>query len=132
MLVKLITPLLNQVNPIELGNVARSNKVALDYGKRILSRYKGWEEERAETFMEKVVHYYPSHSSIIDEQELKNLGFENVETIDYLDIDFDIFNKLLVFDFIKYYSFNEKENNTGRAKKDETSNKHSDSENKKE
>ncbi len=118
---KLIAPLLNQVNPIELGNVARTNAIALDYGKRILSRYKGWEEERSETFMEKVVHYYPSHSSIIDEQELKNLGFEDVETKDYLDIDFDIFNKLLVIDYIKYYSFSKK--------KDKVSNKHLDSEN---
>ncbi len=103
---KMVEALLNQVNPLELGNVARSNKVALDYGKRILIRYKKWKEEDAEKFMQNVIHYYPSHSSIIDEEELKKLKFSDVETIDYRDVNFDIFLKMLFYedDFVKYYS----------------------------
>jgi hypothetical protein len=67
--------LYSQLHPKTIAENARSLDVGKQYGVRILQRYMGWSNEKAVTVVHQLVYEYPSHSFIIDREELSQLGF---------------------------------------------------------
>jgi hypothetical protein len=68
-------PLFSKLDAEKLGEYSRALSVGKEYGDRLLRRFTGWDEEKREGVLEKLVHGYPSHDFIIDYQELQELGF---------------------------------------------------------
>ena len=73
MVVGLLEPLYNQINPMEVGEMARSMEIAAAYGERLMSRSKNYSPKTLELLSET----YPSHGFVIDRTEAKKL-FNNV------------------------------------------------------
>lgn len=69
-------PLFDQLNPEKLGEYRRALSVGEEYGKRLLTRYNGWNSTSAAMTIERLVHGYPSHDYIIDFKELNDLGLK--------------------------------------------------------
>lgn len=69
----LMAEVYSQINPDAIGNDHRDLKVALEYGNRLAEKSKN----PADDTVYKLVHNYPSHDFIIDDEEAKTL-FENV------------------------------------------------------
>lgn len=67
--------LYNQLNPKTIGEYARALEIGLRYAIMILTRYMGWGPDKALAAARELVFNYPSHSFIIDVEELKRLGF---------------------------------------------------------
>jgi len=76
--------LYSQLNPKKIGEYARALEIGDRYGMMILTRYKKWTNERAKTLIKKLVYDYPSHSFVIDYEELSSLGFNAVNASDEL------------------------------------------------
>ncbi len=68
-------PLFGRLNAEKLGEYSRALSVGKEYGDRVLRRFAGWDDQKREDVLEKLVHGYPSHDFIIDYQELRELGF---------------------------------------------------------
>lgn len=68
--------LYNQLNPKTIGEYARALEIGLKYAIMILTRYMGWGPDKALEVARELVFNYPSHSFIIDTEELKRLGFQ--------------------------------------------------------
>jgi hypothetical protein len=66
--------LYSQLNPIKIGEYARALEIGESYGKIVLTRYKGWVEQKADLLVKTLVYKYPSHGFIIDQEELAKLG----------------------------------------------------------
>lgn len=79
--------LYRQLDPNKIGEYARALEIGERYGIIILTRYLGWTKEKADITIKKLVKSYPTHSFIIDFDELCSLGFpaksasENEENI---------------------------------------------------
>lgn len=71
--VGLFEPLYAQINPVEVGEMARSMRVANDYGKR-LGAFSGNLRPQA---LELLCETYPSHGFVIDDQEATSI-FKNL------------------------------------------------------
>lgn len=71
--VGLLEPVYTQIDPIQVGEIARSMKIGLDYGKRLAIRGKNLKSTTLRTLTET----YPSHGFVIDRDEATNL-FKNV------------------------------------------------------
>lgn len=67
--------LYNQIHPKSITEYARALDIGEQYGVRILVRYMGWSTEKAKPVIHRMVYDYPSHSFIIDTEELTELGF---------------------------------------------------------
>lgn len=67
--------LYSQLHPKTIAEYARSLDVGEQYGVRILTRYMGWQKEKAARVIQRMVYTYPSHEFIIDSEELTELGF---------------------------------------------------------
>jgi hypothetical protein len=82
-----ITPLYEQVDPINFGESKRILEIGEEYGRRVMSRYpqpsghSGNEEERIDEILNKLIWGYPSHSFVIDYKEAQQLGL-NVKLMD--------------------------------------------------
>ena len=72
----LYSPILSQVDPIEVGEKARSMRIASDYGRRLDARSKNLKDDALDT----LTQTYPAHEFVIDMQEAKSL-FENVRAL---------------------------------------------------
>lgn len=70
----LLAPVYGQINPEVVGSEFRDLNVALEYGVRLV----GYSGNADVTAVYKLVHEYPSHDFIIDEDEAKEL-FRSVE-----------------------------------------------------
>ena len=71
----IMEPIANQIDPLKLGARARSNEVGMEYGTRLLRmRNDAPNEEFAREIVEKLCKSYPSHSFVIDAEELLRLG----------------------------------------------------------
>jgi len=66
--------LYSQLNPIRIGEYARALEIGETYGKIILTRYRGWNEPKADSLIKTLVYQYPSHGFIVDYEELEKLG----------------------------------------------------------
>lgn len=71
--VGLLEPLYKQIDPIQVGEIARSMQIATSYGERLLVRGKNFTKETMKTLCET----YPSHGFVIDRPEVQTL-FKNV------------------------------------------------------
>lgn len=69
-------PLFGKLDAEKLGEYSRALSLGKEYGDRLLRRFAGWDEDKREDVLEKLVHGYPSHDFIIDYQELQELGFK--------------------------------------------------------
>jgi hypothetical protein len=70
--VGLISPISAQIDPIRLGEVQRSIKIAKDYGERLC---------KDEDLIDHLIAEYPCHSFVIDIDEAKKI-FKNVRELD--------------------------------------------------
>ena len=68
-------PLFSQLNPEKLGEYSRELSVGVEYARRLLRRLGRWDDNNS-TVIDKLVHGYPSHSYIIDYDELDEMGFD--------------------------------------------------------
>ena len=71
----LYAPIFSQIDPMEVGEKARSMRIASDYGKRLDANSKNLKEDALRNLTET----YPSHSFVIDMQEAHGL-FKNVRS----------------------------------------------------
>ena len=69
-------PLFSQLEPQKFGIYRRALSVGEEYGKRILKRFHGWEDEISKETIRRIIHDYPSHDYIIDLYELEEMGFD--------------------------------------------------------
>lgn len=67
--------LYSKLNPYKIGEYARALEIGEQYGIMLLTRYCGWDKEKAELAIKTLVKQYPSHGFIIDLEELVLLGF---------------------------------------------------------
>jgi len=83
----IMTPLYQQVDPIDFGESKRILEIGEEYGRRVMSRYpqpsdhSGNEEERIDEILSKLIWGYPSHGFVIDYKEAQQLGL-NVKLMD--------------------------------------------------
>lgn len=61
------------LNPAKIGEYGRALEIGEHYGKIILTRYMGWDEESAELTLNKLVYQYPSSNFSIDCEELQHI-----------------------------------------------------------
>lgn len=88
--------LYSKLNPHKIGEYARALEIGERYGIILLTRYCGWEKERAEIAVKTLVKQYPSHGFIIDLEELVSLGFPAVSIDEKLtDIMIELRKSLL-------------------------------------
>lgn len=73
--VGLLEPLYKQIDPIQLGDIERSLRIASAYGKRLMVRSKNFKEKTLELLTDS----YPSHGFVIDKPEAETL-FKNVRS----------------------------------------------------
>jgi hypothetical protein len=73
MTTELLEPLYRQIDPIQVGDMARSMQVATSYGKRLLAKSGNGKSNTLKALCET----YPSHGFVIDRQETEGL-FKNV------------------------------------------------------
>ena len=71
--VGLFEPLYAQINPVEVGEMARSMRIAMDYGKRLGAFSNNLRPQALELLCET----YPSHGFVIDDQEATSI-FKNL------------------------------------------------------
>lgn len=71
--VGLMEPLYSQIDPIQVGEAARSMRIATAYGERLMIKSKNFSEITLEALRDT----YPSHGFVIDKREVKHL-FNNV------------------------------------------------------
>lgn len=71
-----ITPLYQQVRPLDLGEYRRILAVGEEYGRRVMGRYSyaGRQSDDIESIINRIVWSYPSHGFVIDYEEAKELG----------------------------------------------------------
>lgn len=71
-----ITPLYQQVRPLDLGEYRRILAIGEEYSRRVMRRYSYKDSASAdiETIINRIVWSYPSHGFVIDYQETKELG----------------------------------------------------------
>ncbi len=63
-----------QVDPLRLGELDRANRIAVEYGKRLLGKSQNTKEDGA---LARLVVAYPSHGFVIDREEAQTI-FKNV------------------------------------------------------
>ncbi len=88
--VSLINPILEQINPYDLGIFSLDNKVALEYCKRVSNPRDTRKRTQRGVNVKALVKYYPAHEFVIDCEEAKDLGFDVQEpepTVDVLFAD---------------------------------------------
>lgn len=69
-------PLMNQIDPIRLGEMQRATRVALEYGQRLNSYANNLKEDA----LEALISAYPSHGFVIDRKEAAEL-FQRVSPL---------------------------------------------------
>jgi hypothetical protein len=67
--------LYNQLDPLTIGEYQRALEIGQRYGFIILTKYMGWDSDRAKEVVYNLIYSYPSHESVIDMDEFKMLGF---------------------------------------------------------
>lgn len=73
----LMGPIFEQIDPIRLGDDARSQKIGYHYGMRLNLHSENLRNDEA---LQQLLYGYPSHSFVVDRTEAENL-FRNVKPI---------------------------------------------------
>lgn len=76
--VGLMKPIFEQIDPIRLGDDARSQKIGYEYGTRLNLVSRNLKDDNA---LEQLIYGYPSHSFVIDRTEAEHL-FRNVKPLE--------------------------------------------------
>lgn len=76
--VGLMKPIFEQIDPVRLGDDARSQKIGYEYGVRLNLHSQNLQSDSA---LMQLLYGYPSHSFVIDRSEAESL-FRNVKPID--------------------------------------------------
>lgn len=76
--VGLMKPIFEQIDPIRLGDDARSQKIGYEYGTRLNLHSRNLQDDEA---LQQLIYGYPSHSFVIDRTEATHL-FRNVKPLD--------------------------------------------------
>jgi len=71
---QLAQPFYSQIEPIQLGQTARALDIGKRYGELLLKRYRGVNTDDASRIADRLVNGYPSHSFILDVEELQDIG----------------------------------------------------------
>lgn len=73
-----ITPLYQQVRPLDLGEHKRILAIGEEYSRRVMKRYsyKDKDSENIGSIINKIIWSYPSHGFVIDYEEAKELGLK--------------------------------------------------------
>lgn len=66
--------LFSKVDMKELGEFDRMLQIGERYGETLLTRYRKIDAEQAHAMMERLVYGYPSHSYVLDRDELADIG----------------------------------------------------------
>jgi len=69
----LFSPIMDQMDPIHVGEAWRSMAIGKEYGLRLMTKSRNFDSES----LERLVSKYPSHGFVIDRREAANL-FRNV------------------------------------------------------
>lgn len=82
----LMTPLYQQVRPLDLGEYNRILAIGEEYGSRVMRRYSydHLSDDQIRGMLQRMIWSYPSHGFVIDSEEAGNLGL-NVELLDTPD-----------------------------------------------
>lgn len=82
----IMTPLYQQVRPLDLGEYSRILAVGEEYGRRVMTRYsyRAMPKEEVNGILQRIIWAYPSHEFVIDCDEAKELGL-NVSLLDEQD-----------------------------------------------
>lgn len=82
----IMSPLYQQVRPLDLGEYSRILAVGQEYGRRVMSRYsyRNKTEDEVNNILQRIIWAYPSHGFVIDYDEAKELGL-NVTLLDEQD-----------------------------------------------
>lgn len=73
----LFRPIMEQIDPMRVGEHDRSTTIALQYGRRLDAEYENLKDEA----LEKLIYSYPSHGFVIDYTEASQL-FNRVQEFD--------------------------------------------------
>lgn len=94
----LLSPITQQIEPSKLGEMMRSQGIGISYGIRLMRNLYG--EDRAYQIANSLARQYPSHNTIIDYEEAKELGL-SVKLIDPLTWYSGIFGRFerIMIDF---------------------------------
>ena len=94
----LLSPITQQIEPSKLGEMMRSQGIGISYGIRLMRNLYG--EDRAYQIANSLARQYPSHNTIIDYEEAKELGL-SVKLIDPLIWSSGIFGRFerIMIDF---------------------------------
>jgi hypothetical protein len=76
--VGVISPIMNQIDPLHVGSVSRAMKIGLEYGNRLAAKSKNAKPGAIHS----MTHDYPSHGFVIDRDEAKTL-FVNVRELEH-------------------------------------------------
>lgn len=76
--VGLMKPIFEQIDPVRLGDDARSQKIGYEYGVRLNLHSQNLQNDAA---LQQLLYGYPSHSFVIDRSEAESL-FRNVKPIE--------------------------------------------------
>lgn len=90
----IITPLYEQINPLELGSFNRKLNLALEYGIKIMKRHSDLNFENIFRTVWKLTWGYPAHDFVIDLEEAKEIGLPVLEMDTKIeDICLNIYHK---------------------------------------
>ena len=107
--------LYNQLDPMDIGEYKRALEIVERYGHIILLKHMRWPKEKAHNVAMSLIYDYPSHDSIIDKEELIELGLpvEEIKAVELSDLSNLAINLLpLEEEIIKIM-----ENKQGKVKK---------------
>lgn len=85
MAIGIVSPIVSQIEPVKLGEMMRYQLIAESYGRRLMAgKYHGSVINKA---LLKLTSGYPSHGTVIDCKEAKNLGLavEPLDVTKYMD-----------------------------------------------
>lgn len=103
--VELSRPILEKIDPYDLGSFAQDDAFALDYGKRICHPVDQEIRSQRNALYKELVQRYTAHEFVIDHDEARSLGLEVTRPSDELEDLFEKFRfeSLRVSDLIGLY-----------------------------
>jgi serine dehydrogenase proteinase len=89
----LVKPVLEKIDPYDLGAFSLDNTLAVNYCKEIARPSDSNKHTQRKAFFQSLVEDYPAHEFAIDVQEAKSLKLSVTEATDDLDDAFDDFRR---------------------------------------
>jgi hypothetical protein len=93
--VDLIRPILERIEPFDLGAVALDSRVAIEYCTRIANPANPAKQAQRGVSAKALVENYPAHEFVIDYEEAGSLGFSVALPAPEIDFQFDALRRHL-------------------------------------